>query len=106
MKAIEIDEGGIKFSDGTSITDCHEQDCCEEVYADWRQIDEDFLGKEIEGIEIEGVEDSGFRINKYFVPCYNKQNGYYGDNLELIINYPDGKIKKIDVSKFVENDIE
>lgn len=23
---------------------------------------------------------------KFFVPCYNEQNGYYNDNLELILN--------------------
>jgi len=107
MKIIEINEDGIKFDDGTTIIDEHRQDCCEHVYADWKQLkDTGFLGKEIEEIKIEGVEDLGFRINQYFVPCYNEQNGYYGDDLILIIKYPNKTKKTIDITSFVEDKIE
>lgn len=107
MKVISIKDG-ITFDDGTKIIDVHEQDCCEHVYADWKQLeDTGFLGKEIKEIEIEGVKESGFRINGFFVPCYDVQNGYYSSDLEIVIAKPDGKDKRvIDISEFVKHDID
>lgn len=55
------------------------------------------------------MQDIGFRIKdingiQLFVSCYNRQNGYYSDKLELI--YRTGKIKEIlDISNCVEDDI-
>ncbi len=103
MKITKIEEGGILFDDGTKIEDHHEQDCCENVYADFEALkDSGIMDEEIEKIEIEGVEDSGFRLNKHFVPCYDRQNGYYSSSLSLIITRPDGYAKTIDITKFVK----
>ena len=107
MRLIKINENSLEFDNGTIIEDQHNQDCCEHVYADWRQLeDTDILSKEIGKIKIEGVKDSGFRLNGYFIPCYNSQNGYYGDDLALIITHPDGKKENIDISDFVEDQID
>jgi cellulose synthase/poly-beta-1,6-N-acetylglucosamine synthase-like glycosyltransferase len=63
---------------------------------------------------IKSVEDMGFLLcfeesygygEKVFVPCYNEQNGYYEDNLELIISV-DGVKTKIDISNLVEDHID
>ena len=106
MKIKKISNGYILFDDGTKIFDYHDQDCCENVYADFEQLkDTDILEQEFKDIEIEGVEGSGIRLNGYFIPCYNKQNGYYSSNLEIIIEYPDGKKVKKDITNFVEDDI-
>jgi hypothetical protein len=107
MKVIKIDETGLEFDDGTKISDIHQQDCCEHVYADWQQLkDTDILNKEIDEIKIEGVKDSGFRLNGYFIPCYNEQNGYYGDELSLEITKSGSKEKRIiDISEFVEDNV-
>ncbi len=105
MKAIKIDKKGILFDDGTTISHSHYQECCEEVYADWEQIEELFRQSEFDEIKIEGVKGSGFRLNGFFVPCYNEQNGYYGSDLDLIITKPNGSKEEIDVSDFIEDRI-
>lgn len=38
---------------------------------------------------------------KFFIPCYNSQNGYYSGNLELILM----KEEIMDISEFVKDDI-
>lgn len=55
---------------------------------------------------IEGIKELGFNMiskigEKFFVPCYNEQNGYYSGNLELILT----KKQKMDISEFVKEDI-
>lgn len=97
------------FDNGTTVEDIHEQDCCERVYADWNQLkDTDVMSHEFnDQLEIEGVEGYGFRIEGYFIPCYNQQNGYYGSDLILEIKKKDSNKKVvIDVSEFVEDQID
>jgi len=107
MKIKKITDENILFDDGTEVTYHHEQDCCENVYADFKQLkDTDILSKDFKKIEIEGVKDSGIRLNGYFIPCYNEQNGYYSSDLEIIIKYPNGDELKKDVSEFVEERID
>lgn len=81
-----------------TLEDEHQQECCENVYADfesadWWLFDEDKYEnvKELSK-SIEIVEGSGFRIGGVFVPCYDSQNGYYSNNLRLIIT--DNKTQK------------
>lgn len=107
MKIIRINEG-LVFDNGTSVTDYHDQDCCENVYADWKQLeDTDAMEHEFpDKLEIEGVEESGIKIDGYFIPCYNEQNGYYSSDLELEIKYPDKKKEAIDITNFVEDRID
>ena len=40
MKIIEITNDYIKFDNGKCITYDHEQDCCEDNYADFDQLDD------------------------------------------------------------------
>lgn len=123
MKIIEIDEEEIKFDNGYGLKYYHEQDCCEHVYADFSVLGtynvSTITGKAInikeidfeEHLEylIQGIVGQGFNIiskigEKFFIPCYNSQNGYYSSDLELILCKD--KIKEIiDISEFVEDDI-
>lgn len=57
-----------------------------------------------EEIEIEGVGGSGIKIEGYFIPCYNSQNGYYGNDLFIEIS-SEGTKKKIDITSFDEGTI-
>ena len=99
------DEDKIVFTNGIEITDYHDQDCCEHVYADWKQLEDTEIKNRIfNDIKIEPIKDSGFRLNGFFVPCYDEQNGYYSNNLELTIEYPDGKKKTIDISDCTKKD--
>lgn len=123
MKIIEIKEDKIIFDNGYELESYHEQDCCEHVYADF-EILKDYnvstkTGKTInikdidfeEHLEylIQGIENEGFNMiskieEKFFIPCYNSQNGYYSSELELILKR--GKVKEVmDISEFVEDDI-
>lgn len=91
----------IKLKDGTTISDYHCQDCCETVYADWDALEDTTFDPNeitIETLEIDTNPDEGFRINGYFVPCYNIQNGYYSSDLQLIITKNGHDTLKIQVN--------
>lgn len=93
MKILEIMDGQIRFDNGYILFDYHRQDCCESVYAYFQYLKEEagVMSAEFpENLEIETVEGSGFRIVDvngfgYFVPCYDRQNGYYSSNLSLTL---------------------
>lgn len=123
MKIKEIKEDKIIFDNGYELEHYHEQDCCEHVYADF-EILKDYnvstkTGKTIDIKEIdfreslveliEGVKGQGFNMlskieEKFFVPCYNEQNGYYSSDLRLILHKEKGK-EIMDISDCVEDDI-
>jgi hypothetical protein len=123
MKIKEIDDE-ILFDNGHRIYYHHDQDCCENVYADFKVLNDYNLstktGKTInikdidfpDDIDknIEYIEEMGFNIiskigEKFFIPCYNSQNGYYGSDLELIILKGKEKIE-INISAYVKDDID
>lgn len=122
MKINEINEKGIKFDNGAKLEHYHDQDCCENVYADWENIqvmtrigrnsinsnyldfDENLFSK------IEFQKDVGFTIEddngiKLFVSCYNRQDGYYSSDLSLIYTNSNGRKYTIDISDCVKDDI-
>ncbi len=91
MKIKTITEDRIKFDNDDIITFYHEQDCCEQVYADFEAIDDlaydyDFTKPLI----FEEVEEFGFRFGNegmmVSVPCYDCQNGYYSAWLDIYYN--------------------
>lgn len=105
MRLKEIGDG-LLFDDGTTVQDYHQQTCCEHVYADWQQLqDTTIWDEEFDDVVIEGVPNAGIRVNKYFVPCYNEQNGYYSSNLRITVQRPGLGHHHIDVSAFVEDRI-
>jgi len=109
MKLIEVNEGGLVFDDGSTLYSMHCQECCEEVYADFggmqvvtrvegnsvNSMDLEFFGNLLDSIvPIEGL---GFYIVTkegvcILVSCYNIQNGYYSNKLELV--YDSGNLRK------------
>lgn len=123
MKIKQIDEDKIVFDNNYELRYYHEQDCCESVYADFEMLKNYNVSvktgkniniKEIEFAEtleslVEGVPQAGFNIisitgEKFFVPCYNEQNGYYSSDLELIL-VKDKTQEIMDISEFVKDDI-
>jgi hypothetical protein len=90
IKIVRAEKEILVFSDGTTITSCHCQDCCEYNYADFSAIDD--LAREWEFRHPLTFEASnyGFRFgNKdkmVFVPCYSEQNGYYSYSVEIYYN--------------------
>lgn len=108
---IAFEEGSITFST------YHSQECCEEVYGDFSIVKyhkERLVGKSLVKIEVKAIEDMGFLLcfnfvwevtEKIFIPCYNSQNGYYSDELSLIISYENNETK-IDISDLTEDNID
>jgi hypothetical protein len=120
INKIEKLNGGIQIYFGKEkieITDYHDQDCCENVYADFDGINyyiDSIIGKLVKEIIIKGVEEMGILIcfyfdydksEKVFIPCYNSQNGYYSDNLSLIITRGNTR-KEIDIRDFKEDNLD
>lgn len=100
---------------GLIVFDVHEQDCCECVYADWKAVEHrDFYSweqyhsiKEFIQREMELVKGYGFRLGRNFIPCYNEQNGYYSDELELVLFDPVSlEYEKIDLKNYKIDDID
>lgn len=128
ITSVKTGENGLvlKLAETTlTFTHEHEQDCCENVFADFSpmedhadQLDNKFLAELI----IKGVDEMGFLLCfilkqnednhdytreslKVFIPCYNEQNGYYSDDLTLVIELNNTKTT-IDISGFVEDNID
>lgn len=95
MKIWKVTEKGIEFYDGSKITYYHAQDCCEDNYADFEQLEDLAFSHDFKfPLKFEAVEGSGFRFGDerrmFFVPCYSEQNGYYSDEITILY---DGKEK-------------
>lgn len=91
MKIKEITSEYIKFDNGEGITFEHCQDCCEDNYADFEQLDDIARATEFESpLQFEKVDNAGFRFGNegrmFFVPCYSDQNGYYSSDLQIYYN--------------------
>jgi hypothetical protein len=118
---ITYNDGGVIMDFGIEkiiLEDYHEGDCCEHVYADWTQMKyylEDLkTDVVIKEFIICGVKDIGLLLCFYFdweksikifIPCYNEQNGYYSDELELKIN-DSNKQQIINITEYKEDNID
>ena len=124
MKIKEIKEEEIIFDNDYILKYYHEQDCCENVYADFEVLKDYNVStktgktiniKDIDFEEhldylIQGVKGVGFNIiskigEKFFIPCYNSQNGYYSSMLELIL-VRNNITENMDISDFVKDEID
>ena len=88
MKIKDVTEIAIIFDNGDEITFDHYQECCEDNYADFKQIDT--IGKEHDysaPLRFEKVDGYGFRFGDgqlmTFIPCYSDQNGYYSSDVDI-----------------------
>lgn len=101
MKITHIDDDVITFDNGKTLQAFHDQDCCEQVYADFENMqvigerennyvdarDLDFFENILDSVV--PIEDLGFYLVTkqgvcILVSCYDIQNGYYSSNLSLI----------------------
>src|SRR4051794_14224088 len=114
-------KGGLLTVGDITITDEHEQDCCERVYADFSAFEHHLKQLNAMGVrrlEIKAVQGTGlvfffYQHSDYSEPnrvgvlvnCYNEQNGYYSSNLQLVIRIGKSE-QKIDVSEVVYDRID
>ena len=91
MRIKEITFEYILFDNGIKITFDHDQDCCEDNYADFEQLKDTGIEQEefTEPLIFEKAGDHGFRFGNlgkmYYVPCYSSQNGYYTTEVDIYI---------------------
>lgn len=102
MKITEIsNQYGILFDNGKILDVVHWSDCCEDHWADLSVLESynistttgketDIYTPDFSGTPdmIQPIEDLGFNLvatngDKFFVPCYGENNGYYSTNLTL-----------------------
>lgn len=93
-RVIQVTEDDVIFDDGTKIYSDHDQDCCEHHYLSFKDLSlSDFEGLDFDLSSsdfFEKVEDFGIRLcptngHPVSVPGYGYNNGYYGSNLDLIV---------------------
>lgn len=109
LKVVKVTRDDIEFNNGYKIYSDHQQDCCEHHYLDFSNLtiedfdnlefdltDENFFNRiEDYGIELKPIK--GFSVK---VPGYGYNNGYYGSNIDLVVENKEGKvIKTYDVSE-------
>ena len=109
LKAVKIENDELVFNDGSRLLSDHDQDCCENHYLDFADLNiDDFEGLEFDltkddffnRVEDYGIELKPIKGHSVKVPGYGSQNGYYGSNIELIIKDINGKtVKSYDVSE-------
>ena len=101
MKIKEIRENYISFDTGHELMVSHDQNCSEEHWADTSVLsnynispttgelinmyDVEFCGT---SAMIQPVNGAGFNLvaangDKFFIPCYGENNGYYSSDLTL-----------------------
>lgn len=123
MKITSMTSDGMTFDDGSKLTDYHQQDCCEKVYADWDGMKAYPLGcTEYNYLNLEDLDffedilssivpipDLGFYIVTkqgicLMVSCYDMQNGYYNSDLFLHHVKDEYIVKKLNISDYVKAD--
>ena len=104
IRVVKFNDEYIEFDDGTRITYDHDQDCCENNYADFEQLRDTGLEQEtFKTPLIFEARKYGFHFGNpgkmYFVPCYSEQNGYYSTDVDIYYN--DDRVLELD-GKFIE----
>lgn len=109
LKVVKIEYNEIVFNDGTRLLSNHNQDCCEQHYLEFANLDiSDFDGLKFDltsGDFFNRVKDYGIELKPITghvvrVPGYGSNSGYYSSNIDLIISDAKGNtIKSFDVSE-------
>lgn len=114
MKIKNWNDDYIWFTDGSTISYDHIQDCCEYNWADFSVLETFYQDEEFDDFEVIPVDEYGFLLSlklptpdpwyydyiptkKIFIPCYSDQNGYYTSHLTIIIRGPEREPKNIDL---------
>lgn len=101
VKVKELPGDEIVFTDGTRLFSDHDQDCCENHYLDFSNLElTDFEGLEFDLSNdnfLQKVDGYGIRLvplngHAVSIPGYGSNNGYYSTNLTLVVL--NGGIKK------------
>jgi hypothetical protein len=93
-KILKIENDVIYFENGLTLSSDHQSDCCESHYLDFKELkEEDFKDLEFDLSNDEfftRIPDYGIQLNAtnnfpLRIPGYGYNNGYYSDQLDLIL---------------------
>lgn len=103
LKVVKVNEVAIYFEDGYKLYSHHDQDCCESHDLNLKDI----TLSDFDGLEFDLTSDTFFeRIKEYGIALlpvkgfpvriagHGHNNGYYTDNLKLIIENKNLKMRK------------
>lgn len=108
LSVIEITEEFIKFENGIELYSIHDTVCCESHYLYFKDLtiddfkdlkfnlSEDKFFKRIENYGIELIPIKGHSVK---IPGYGCNNGYYSEELALVIGKDKKVIKTYDISE-------
>jgi hypothetical protein len=108
VTVINVNKNGITFSNGQSLSSEHQADCCESHELSFENLSsKDFEGMtfDLNGDFFERVADFGIRLkpvnggHPVSIPGYGYNNGYYGDNIELVISGGGLPEKRFDITE-------
>lgn len=109
LKVVKVDSSFITFDNGVKLYSDHDTSCCESheltltdlTLDDFKDLEFDLTNDNFftripdYGIELNPIK--GYSIK---IPGHGYNNGYYGDNIDLVLSYKDGKLyKKYDISE-------
>lgn len=106
VTVLSVDRNGIIFNDCSHLYSEHSQDCCESHELSFEHLTlEDFkdLKFDLRGDFFERVDGYGIRLKPVngfpvAIPGYGSNNGYYGTNIDLVVNFGE-EVKRFDVSE-------
>ena len=112
LKVLKVENDEILFENGVRLYSNHDQDCCESHYLSMDNLTiEDFEGLEFDltndnffkRIEDYGIELVPIKGHSVKIPGYASNNGYYSNQLDLILT--DGKdfTKEYDITECQED---
>ena len=107
-KVVKIDSEALVFDNGVVLTSNHDSDCCESHYLSLG----DLTLADFDGLEFDLTSDDFFeRIVGYGIalkplsghpvriPGYGSNNGYYSEQLDLVLSDGKGFLKVFDVTE-------
>jgi hypothetical protein len=105
---VKVDSDSLEFDNGVVLTYDHDRECCESHYLSF----EDLKLDDFEGLEFDLSNDNFFqRVEGYgihlkpvkghsiHIPGYGYNNGYYSDNLVLVVEDPNSSIRTYDITE-------
>jgi hypothetical protein len=108
LKVVKIDSDSLEFDNGVVLTSDHDQDCCEYHYLSF----EDLTLEDFEDLEFDLSNDNFFqRVEGYGIhlkpvkghsipiPGYGYNNGYYSENLILVVKDPNNGTRTYDITE-------
>ena len=107
LKVVKIDQESIEFDNGAILTSDHQSDCCESHYLSMEHLTmDDFNGLLFDLSNdnfFERVPDYGIKLipingHPVSIPGYGYNNGYYSDQLDLVISVNGKEFKSYDIT--------